>query len=195
MSKWIAVTGGIGSGKSSVTAYLKELGYETYSCDEIYKEVIILPEYKKEICLYFPEAAVEGEIDRRKLSEIIFNNQEKRKLLNSVSHPLIMARLYEQMRQSTQDYIFAEIPLLFEGGFDKQFDRIIVVLRDKEQRIQSVQKRDNISAENVEKRIENQYNYEANVSQLKANSKVYLIENNSTLSYLKVKVDDFLVSI
>ena len=128
----VAITGGIGSGKSTALSYLKELGYPVFSCDEIYKEVISSKEYIDKIKEFFPEAVTHGCIERKILSEIVFNDPEKRALLNGISHPLIMQKLYEQMDTSENELVFAEVPLLFEGGFENEFDHVIVILRKEE---------------------------------------------------------------
>ena len=90
MKKKIAITGGIGSGKSEAIKIIKELGFPVFSCDEIYKEIIFSKEYVQRIEENFPTCVKNGIIDRKELSAIVFANREKRDLLNSLSHPLIM---------------------------------------------------------------------------------------------------------
>ena len=96
----IAITGGIGSGKSVVVTLLKESGYAVFSCDEIYKEIILSRKYVQKIEELFPEAVVNGQIDRKKLGEIVFADEEKRKHLNTLSHPIIMQSLRARRRSS-----------------------------------------------------------------------------------------------
>ena len=72
MKKLIAITGGIGSGKSSAAQFLLEMGYPVFSCDEIYREVILSPDYIQKVTTLFPECIVEGSIDKKILARIVF---------------------------------------------------------------------------------------------------------------------------
>ena len=83
MKQKIAITGGIGSGKSIVAKILREKGYTVYSCDEIYKEVIISPTYIQQVGKEFPSCIEKGEINRKLLAAIVFNNSQK---LNRLNH-------------------------------------------------------------------------------------------------------------
>ena len=160
MQKKIAITGGIGSGKSTVSAYIKERGYPVFSCDEIYKEVITMPAYINAIQKVFPNVIQNGEIDRKRLSEQVFTDEKKRLDLNAVAHPLIMQRLMEKMQACKSELIFAEVPLLFEGGYQNWFDQIIIVKRSVEQRIQSVCKRDGLTKVEAQMRMCSQIDYD-----------------------------------
>ena len=137
----IAVTGGIGSGKSSVTKIIREKGFPVFSCDEINKQLLTKKDYINRIEKIFPEAVEGGKIIKSRLAEIVFSDETALKKLNSVSHPLIMNELNRQMN-SRKGLVFAEVPLLFEGGYEDLFHKIIVVCREKEQRILSVMQRD-----------------------------------------------------
>ena len=78
----IAVTGGIGSGKSFALQYIASLGFPVFSCDEIYKQVILSKEYIEKIQQVFPECVIENQINRKKLAEIVFSNDAQMKQLN-----------------------------------------------------------------------------------------------------------------
>ncbi len=159
MKKKIAITGGIGSGKSTVLKHIADLGYPVFSCDEIYREIIQTKEYVSKIRTAFPSCITDGKIDRKILSELVFKNEEKRLLLNSIAHPLIMQRLVERMQISSSTLVFAEVPLLFEGGFENLFDCVVIVIRDKEKRVNSVALRDGITRSEIENRICSQFDY------------------------------------
>lgn len=151
----IAVTGGIGSGKTAVLGMLAKMGYPVFSCDEISRAL-----WKEETYLYalaelFPTCTEEGKIVKSKLSALVFSEEAERKRLEAFSHPLIMAELMREMEQ--YPVCFAEVPLLFEGGFQALFDGVIVVVREREKRIASVVERDNITAEEVKRRIASQW--------------------------------------
>ena len=189
----VAITGGIGSGKSTALSYLKELGYPVFSCDEIYKEVISSKEYIDKIKEFFPEAVTHGCIERKILSEIVFNDPEKRALLNGISHPLIMQKLYEQMDTSENELVFAEVPLLFEGGFENEFDHVIVILRKEENRIQSVQERDGISKEKIKQRMQSQFDYFSKEGEERLkNCNAFVIENDGSINSLQTKLNEIL---
>lgn len=159
---YVAITGGIGSGKSTVCDILRSLGYEVYSADQISHELYKDENIQEKIKKIFPECIVEGEIDRKILAEIVFSDQSKKRKLEQMFHPKVIQRLKERMSESPEKIVFAEIPLLFEGGFESEFDWVIVVIRPLKDRIKSVMERDGLSELEVMARIKNQYNYEEN---------------------------------
>ena len=160
MKKKIAITGGIGSGKSTVSNILRDKGYPVYSCDEIYKELINSKAYIKEIEKAFPGVVKQGEIDKKSLAEIIFTNEQERIRLNKIAHPLVMQTLFERMNKTEREIVFAEVPLLLEGNFENLFDQTIVVLRNLEDRIHSVCARDGISPKKAMERLNAQFDYD-----------------------------------
>ena len=111
MNKKIAITGGIGSGKTTVVQILNEMGYTTFSCDGLYQEIIRRKSYVLEIEKRFPQAVVNGRIDRAKLAQIIFYDEGKRKELNQIAHPLIMQELLKR-NEDLQEDIFEHIESL-----------------------------------------------------------------------------------
>ena len=190
MKKKIAITGGIGSGKSEAIKIIKELGFPVFSCDEIYKEVILSKEYVQRIEENFPTCVKNGIIDRKELSTIIFNQREKLDLLNSLSHPLIMQKLLMEMEKTPQSLIFAEVPLLFENGFETMFDHIIVIQRSKNNRIQSLLQRDNLSEQEIQKRIAAQFDYsKENLEMIAKSHSVKIIKNEEDLSLFKKNIE------
>ncbi len=193
MKKSIAVTGGIGSGKSTLLKCIQAMGYPVFSCDEIYKEIVQSSAYIKKIEEVFPAAVVAASIDKKVLADIIFNDDEKREILNRLSHPLIMAELNARMAKCADEYVFAEVPLLFEGNFEKTFDAVILVIRDEEDRIFSITQRDGISRERAKERIAAQFDYNSieGKKRLK-NCNVIVLKNDGSIEELKNQLNEVL---
>ncbi len=157
-SKKIAVTGGIGSGKSTFCEIIKQKGYPVFSCDEINGELWQDGEYLQKLANLFPQCVENGELSKQKLSSLIFYNKESRTLLNDLAHKCIVECLNERMAQFP--VCFAEVPLLYEGGYEGQFDKVIAVVRPKEERIASVTARSGLSREQVLARMDAQISYD-----------------------------------
>lgn len=153
-NKKIAITGGIGSGKSQLCSFFKNKGYPVFSCDDIYREMLGEEEYLAALFRAFPACFSNGVLNKAELSRLVFSNEEAREKLNALAHPLIMARLFEKMKEFPVS--FAEVPLLFEGGVESQFDAVIAVTREREARISSIQLRDNLSREEILSRLNSQ---------------------------------------
>ena len=193
MKQKIAITGGIGSGKSIVGKILQEKGRTVYSCDEIYKEVILSRAYIDEVCIKFPSCIENGEINRKLLATIVFNDPQKLNQLNQIAHPLIMKKLNEYMDTCKDFIVFAEVPLLFECGYEHLFDRILVVQRTQSDRVKAIMERDTLSKEEVLARMDAQFPYntpegEKHIQEIHA----YQIFNNGTIDALKSQIDTFL---
>lgn len=159
---YVAVTGGIGSGKSEVMKIIHDLGYPVFSADAVAHKIFDDPRVLEKTEKEFPECVVEHRIDRKKLADLVFCDASKRKKLEVITHPAIMHILYREMERASSDFVFAEVPLLFEGGYEKDFDAVIVVMRNLEARIRSAAERDRVSEEKIILRIKNQFNYEKN---------------------------------
>ena len=187
MKKMIAITGGIGSGKSTALHIFEKMGYPVFSCDEIYREVIQSPSYIEEISQNFPECIIDGKIEKKRLAEIVFKNKEKLLILNNIAHPLIMECLLKNMQECQHTVVFAEVPLLFEGNFEALFNEVIVIMRDKEQRILSIMRRDNISRVEALSRIATQFDYD-NASERFKNCNAIVLQNNGSPEDLKEKI-------
>ena len=197
MSKlYVALTGGIGSGKSLVAHFLREMGYPVFSCDELYKEVIESDEYIQKLKILFPTAVQDVKVNRKILSEIVFNDEERLKQLSALAHPLIMDLLMEKMKACGEHLAFAEVPLLFEGNFENLFDKVIYIARDKTQRVQAVLQRDGLSAEDVEKRIQRQFDGDTVSGQERLKKcNAIVIYNNGDKESLKEKILETLPSL
>ncbi|MDE7440294.1 MAG: dephospho-CoA kinase, partial [Clostridia bacterium] len=154
----IAVTGGICSGKSTVANFIKEQGYSVISCDEIYNELLTDLNFVNLLDNEFGNIKnSDGTLNRSKLSEIVFNDSEKLQKLNLLTHPQIMREAFARM--SGEGIFFCEVPLLFEGGFERLFDNVIVVLREKDNRLKALIERNRINENQAKLRINSQFEY------------------------------------
>ncbi len=185
----VAITGGIGSGKTTVSKLIEERGFKVFSCDEIYKEISKTEEYLNELKKVFPFCIDEnGELNRPALSEIVFNDAAKLKQLNALAHPIVLSELETKIEQE-KGLIFCEVPLLFESNLQDKFDYVFIVLRPLDFRVESVIKRDATTAENALKRIENQFNYD----DIKNPPSNYLIiENKEGIVELQNQIDNLI---
>lgn len=194
--KKIAITGGIGSGKSTVADYIRELGYPVFSCDEIYKEIIRSPQYIEQIRTLFPDVVIDGAIDRAALSARVFSDEGAREKLNAVAHPLIMKSLFEKMQASEQNLVFAEVPLLYEGNYAESFDGVLIVERDKRERIKAVRARDKTTMERVLARMASQIDYDGErIAIEKQKPNVVSLKNQGGQTALRQAVNELISTI
>lgn len=147
----VAVTGGIGAGKSEFMRAVKELGIRTYSADEINAELLRDKGYIEKLSASFPFAVKDGKVDKAALREEVFSNEKKRKMLNALAHPEIRRKIEE----ITGDAVI-EVPLLFESGMTDLFDRVIVVTAGEDARINRIVSTRNISKDLAKNIIKNQ---------------------------------------
>lgn len=147
----VAVTGGIGAGKSEFMRAVKELGIRTYSADEINTELLRDKRYIEKLSEAFPLAVKDGKVDKSVLREEVFSDEKKRKTLNALAHPEIRRKIEE----ITGDAV-VEVPLLFESGMTDLFDRVIVVTAGEDARINRIVSTRNISKDLAKNIIKNQ---------------------------------------
>jgi len=174
MTKIIGMTGGIGSGKTTVANYFKELGIPVYIADVEGKKITESPKILKSIKDAFGSAVFDEErLNRQKVSQIVFNDSEKLKQLNSIIHPEVEKHFMNWVNNhSNFPLVVKETALLFESGSYKKCDFVITVIAPLEDRINRVIKRDAITRENVLKRIDNQWSDEDRIR-----NSHYIIDN------------------
>lgn len=154
----IGLTGGIGSGKSTVAKIFEVLGVPVYYADDASKSLMNRDEdLKGKLVEHFGEDTyVEGKLNRTYLSSIVFNSPEKLALLNSIVHPATIRDAAEWMQKQTAPYTIKEAALIFESGSHAQLDKVIGVQAPLSLRILRVMQRDNVTREDVLKRLEKQ---------------------------------------
>lgn len=189
-SKIYILTGGIGTGKSSVAKFFEQLGAQIINADTLAREVVKkgLPAYRNILEKFGKDILLpDGEIDRKKLGSIVFSDQEKRKLLESIVHPEIQKKSKEEFIKAVEKntkVIIYECPLFFETGLNKfGFKKIITVTSSHENILKRIIQRDKITEIEAQKRINSQLSTEQKISQSDI-----VIENNSSLEDLCKKI-------
>jgi len=160
--KKIGITGGIGSGKSYVSRIIKSMGFPVYHSDESAKLLMESnPEIKEGLQLLFGASIYEkGELNKKKLAELIFESPELREKVNALVHPIVRADFAQWATNQSQEIVFNEAAILFETGAHTNFDATILVIAPEAIRINRVMKRENCSRELVLKRIHSQWSDE-----------------------------------
>lgn len=158
MTKVIGLTGGIGSGKSTVANQFKNLGVPIYIADNAAKEIMESPEIINSIVEHFGTAILSDQKpDRRKLASIVFDNPVMLEKLNGIIHPAVRQHFSEWLLQQDYPIVIREAAILFESGSYKDCDAVITVTAPMEIRIERVMSRDGSTREQVVKRIQNQW--------------------------------------
>ena len=178
----IGLTGGIGSGKSAAAEYFIELGIEVIDADEVSKNILVKNENaKKAFTDRFGEKYIKNnQIDREALREDIFQDEAKRKNLESIIHPIVRDEIGQFLVNSKSIYKIVMVPLIIETNSVEFYDKIIVVDCETNLQIERASSRDNQSKENIINIMNNQATRE---ERLKIAS--FVIENNSNLDDLR----------
>jgi dephospho-CoA kinase len=158
MTLIIGLTGGIGSGKSTVSAFFNALGIEVVDADIVARLVVKKGQpILDKISHYFGQDILEnGELNRGKLRQIIFNDEIKKCWLNDLLHPLIRKQIFAQLAEAKGEYILLEAPLLFENKLEHYCDYVIVVDINELQQVKRASERDNSSRETIKAIIASQ---------------------------------------
>ena len=157
--KIIGLTGGIGSGKTTVANHFIAVGIPVYIADDEARKIMQSPEILREIEKIFGSVIFKNEVlNRQKLAEIVFSNSDKLKQLNAIIHPAVKKHFGNWiLNYKNSPFVIYETAILFEGGSYKDCDKIITVTAPLETRIERVIQRDKTSRENVLKRIKMQW--------------------------------------
>ena len=191
MTKIIGLTGGIGSGKTTIANYFAEKGIPVYIADDEARKIAESPEILKSIRALLGDEVFNNEkLDRVKVSQIVFNDTDKLKQLNEIIHPAVKKHFKNWVLQhSNFDFIVYETAILFESRSYKQCDIVISVIAPTETRIKRVMIRDSVSREEVLNRIKNQLSDENLIKKSD-----FIIDNNK-LEETKHQVDKILKKI
>jgi dephospho-CoA kinase len=184
----VGLTGGIASGKSTVSGLFSELGIAVIDTDIIAREAVVpgQPALKKIIELFGTSFLHEDKtLNRRKLRTLVFSDTQKRSQLEAILHPIIRAMTLEQAQEVTSPYTLIVVPLMFETDFNVLTDRVISINVDKEQRLKRLIQRDLISETEAQNIIASQLN-----SKERNRLADDVIENTSNVDALETQVND-----
>lgn len=162
----IGLTGGIGSGKSTVAKIFETLNIPVYYADKEAKQLMSVDlELKQKLIENFGSKIYSGsELNSTTLAQIVFNDKENLEKLNAIVHPATIAAAAEWMEKQSAPYIIKEAALLFEAGAEKQLDYVIGVAAPTKLRIKRVMERDGVNIEEIEKRMKSQLDEEIKIS-------------------------------
>jgi len=188
MTKIIGLTGGIGSGKTTIANHFAAAGIPVYIADDEARKIMQSPEIVEDIKNTFGDSIFDNSIlNREKLSQIVFNNPDKLALLNGIIHPGVRKHFKNWVtRHQDAPFVIYEAAILFESGSYKKCDFIITVTAPIEVRIQRVIQRDKTTREQVLRRINAQWNDE------QRSSKSDFILENTDAETTKIQIDKIL---
>ena len=171
----VGLTGGIGSGKSTIAKLFEIFGCIIFDSDSVAKQLYFDPIIKSHITKLLGEESYisENKINKKYISTIIFSNSNKLEQLNQIIHPAVIIALKKIKEKNPDKIIIKESALLFEAKLEKEVDKIILVVSPQEDRIKRVMLRDGISKEDVLKKIKNQL-----PDAIKIKKSDFIIENN-----------------
>lgn len=183
----IGLTGGIASGKSTVSKYLKEKGYQIFDADKIAKDLTNEDNIKNKIVEKFGSNILDNNfsLDRKKMKEIVFNDKSKLKLLNDIIHPEVF-EFYKKAKENNKEnkILIFDVPLLFESGIDSLCDKILVVISDHKIQIERIIERDKIDKTLATNIINSQITDKERIKKADI-----VIENNGSLEELYEKIE------
>ena len=187
----IGITGGIGSGKTTVTNIFVENGFCVLLADKIAKNIMNENHdiSNKIVNIFGNECYVDGKLIPKVLANKVFNHPEKISILNSIVHPPTIAKIKDEIELNNKNHkiVLVEVPLLFEANMVDLFDFILLVTSDIDTRIRRVLERDNNTAAEIKGRIEAQLPEDQ-----KRGRSDFVIENNSSIDQLREKTLFFL---
>lgn len=191
----IGITGGIATGKSTLSRILNEYGFIVIDSDKIAREVVRKGSKGLEMIVhYFGEDILrkDGTLDRKKLGNLIFRDSEKRTILNQILHPLIAEKINQVVKENigNNNVIFIDVPLLFEERKNLEdsglsFDEVWLVYANEKLQLQRLMERDNISREEAILKIESQLGIEE-----KRKLSDVVIDNEGSISDLTRRIEE-----
>ena len=188
--KIIGLTGGIATGKSTVSKMLSQRGYPIIDADAIVHELqTVGSPLLTQIAKIFGTTIIDkdGNLNRGKLGKLIFNNAEARAKLDAIIHPAVRAEFERRIKLLEVDVLFLDVPLLFEAGFDDMTDVNLVISASEKVQLMRLQQRDGLTKQEAQARICSQMQMDEKVARAD-----FVIDNSGTLCELEKNVEGFL---
>jgi len=189
----IGLTGGIACGKSTVAEMFERRGALLVDADRIAREVVLpgSPVLGQIVDRFGQDVLLEdGSLNRKRLGEIVFNDEKARRDLNAIMHPAIRAIMRERMRNYESRFpdklVVVDVPLLYESGLEPMFEEVVVVYVPREVQLRRLMARDSLSMEEAERRLKSQWPIEE-----KKRRADFVINNAGTIAETEQQVDAF----
>lgn len=192
----LGLTGGIASGKSSISAMLKEMGFPIVDADEIARRVVekgspVLERIKEE----FGEGVLnaDGTLNRKALGQLVFSSNKKLELLNSITHPAIIEEIrrnIDALSAKGERLCVLDVPLLIESGINNMADAVLLVYVDEKTQLYRLMNRDHIPEELALKKISSQMSYNE-----KKKYADYIIDNSGSLDCTRAQLEKIIATI
>lgn len=184
----VAITGSISCGKSLVGSYLLQKGYNVIDADKIGHNILFDSEIMNKIVFNFGnEILKNGNVDRKKLSELVFNDLKKLKILNEITHPKIKNIIKQKISELNSKIIFLDIALLYEANFLDLVDKVIVVHINEKTQLLRLMNRNNYNEKEALARINKQMS-----SSEKIKLADYVIDNNGKREETYLQIENIL---
>lgn len=181
----IGLTGGIGSGKSTVARLFEQFGIICIDADLIARKIVEVGQPAlTALSNHFGEQVLysDGSLNREKLRKIIFDNHDERLWVNQLLHPIIRQTMLEKALKATSPYVILMIPLLFENSLETLVSRVLVIDTDEQTQIMRASLRDSTSEQHIQSIIS------AQISRQERNNRAHdIIQNTATTSYLELE--------
>ncbi|CAI2590570.1 Dephospho-CoA kinase [Apilactobacillus kunkeei] len=186
MTRVIGLTGGIATGKSTVSEYLSKVGYEIIDADKITHQVQSKGSKGLEaIAAFFGKDIIkdDGELNRQKLGSIVFNDKDKLIELTRIIDPYIRSEVIRRINESPNDVVILDAPTLFENGYHFMCDDIVSVVCDGNEQEKRLMERDSLSKEEADARINSQWPLK-----IKAELSTYVIDSSGSIMQTRNQV-------
>jgi dephospho-CoA kinase len=187
----VAVTGGAGSGKSTVVQMFKDLGAQVLDADEVARQVVAVgePAWEELRRTWGPEFFHEdGSLDRAKVAQRVFSDPQARRRLNELIHPQVARKIkarLEELEQQGEPLVVVEVPLLFEAGLQSAYDRVVVVFAEPEDQVSRLGVRDQRPEGEVTGILKAQWPLKEKLAQAD-----YVVDNCGSLSQTQLQVEN-----
>ena len=184
----IGITGGIGSGKSTVCSIFKCLGIPVFQADEEGRRILAEDKEAKEevVKLFGGDVLSNNQLDRKKIADVVFSDKQKLEQLNAIIHPRVRQAFLDWAKKQETKFVIDEAAILFESGAYKVLDAVIVVTAPEKLRIARVMKRDGISEAAIRDRMKNQWSYAEKIKKA-----AFVIQNDEENLVIPQVIDIF----